>query len=212
MRLFLVRHGETNWNRSEVFRGRVDVELNERGIDQARRTGTALKDIELAAVYTSPLSRACQTARSIALPHGLEVEIVEELTDIDFGSWQGLSHQEVIAKYPDMYRLWKTAPHQVCFEGGETLGDVLERSVAVINRIIECHRDHNVAVVSHRVVTKVLLCHYIGLSAAHFWRIKQDTCAINVVDFDQEGNIVTCHLNDISHLAPMYKKLNSLDF
>jgi broad specificity phosphatase PhoE len=95
MRLLLVRHGETAWNKDEVFRGRFDVELNGRGLEQARLTAGALSALELAAVYSSPLSRAYETARQIAGPHRLSVAIEPALTDIDYGTWQGMSHQQV---------------------------------------------------------------------------------------------------------------------
>lgn len=211
MRLFLVRHGETNMNKNEVFRGRIDVELNERGIDQARKTGYALSKLNLSAVYSSPLVRALETARMIAEPHGLKVEVEEDLTDLNFGTWQGLSLKEVEEMYPDLYRLWKEFPEKVHFDNGESLDEVRQRALGVINRLAGLHKGQNVVAVSHRVVTKVLMCAFLGLDNSKFWMIKQDTCAINVVEF-RDGDITVCHLNDTGHIYPFYEGMERVDF
>ncbi|MGB9791544.1 MAG: histidine phosphatase family protein [Thermacetogeniaceae bacterium] len=211
MRLFLVRHGETKWNREEVFRGQIDVELNERGREQARLTAEALSGLKLAAVYASPLSRAMETARIIAEPHGLDVGILEGLNDLDYGNWQGLSHVEVRERYPDLYREWATRPHTVRFEGGESLDDVRERAVAALQEIAERHRGQNVVAVSHRVVNKVLLLAFLGLDNSHFWNIKQDTCAINVIEFHPNRYVIS-RINDTCHLHPIYEGMDTLDF
>lgn len=211
MRLFLVRHGETKWNREEVFRGKIDVELNERGREQARLTAQALAGLKLAAVYASPLSRAQETARIIAGPHGLPVGIMEGLIDLDYGNWQGLSHLEVRERYPDLYREWASRPHNVRFEGGESLDDVRRRALAALQEIAERHRGQNVVAVGHRVVNKVLLLAFLGLDNSHFWGIKQDTCAINVIEFHPDRYVI-CRINDTCHIHPLHEGMDALDF
>jgi broad specificity phosphatase PhoE len=203
MRLFLVRHGETAWNKEEIFRGRFDVELNGHGLEQARLTAGALSALELAAVYSSPLSRAYETASEIAGPHGLSVAIEPALTDIDYGIWQGMSRQQVKNQCPGDYGLWITAPHKVRFEEGESLDDVQVRALKAFEQISGRHRGQNVVVVSHRVVNKVLLCALLGLDNSHFWSLVQDTCAINVVDADDQHGYVIRHLNNTSHIQPL---------
>jgi len=209
MRLILVRHGETAWNKDEVFRGRFDVELNERGLEQARLTARALGALELAAVYSSPLSRAYETARQIAGRHELPVAVEPALTDIDYGILQGLSHQQVMSQYPEFYRLWVTAPHKVRFEEGENLDEVRTRALKAFERISGRHRGQNVVVVSHRAVNKVLLCALLGLDNSHFWSLRQDTCAINVVEADDQQGYIIRHLNDTSHIQPLAELLSA---
>ncbi|AFV12806.1 phosphoglycerate mutase [Thermacetogenium phaeum DSM 12270] len=211
MRLFLVRHGETKWNREEVFRGRIDVELSERGIEQARLTARALAGVQLAAVYAGPLSRARETARIIAGPHGLPVVIVEGLNDLDYGSWQGLSHQEVRECYPDVYWQWVSRPHAVRFEGGESLDDARRRAVAALEEIAARHRGQNVVAVSHRVINKILLLAFLGLDNSHFWEIKQDTCAVNIIEFHPDRYVI-CRLNDTCHINPLHQGMDAPDF
>ncbi len=212
MRLFLVRHGETSWNRAEIFRGRIDVKLNEHGVEQARRTAAILSALNLAAVYSSPLSRALETARYIAEPHGLPVIVEDGLTDLDYGKWQGLTHEEVKEQYVDLYRLWNTAPHKVRFEEGESLEDVRRRALEALDRIAARHNGQNVVAVSHRVVTKVVLCALLGLDTSHFWHIRQDPCAVNVLEYSDRHGFVICRLNDTCHIKPFYKGMETIDF
>lgn len=200
--VLLVRHGETQYNREEVFRGRLDVPLNERGREQARATGRALAGAPIAAVWASPLSRAVQTAEAIAAPHGLPVRLHDGLIDLDFGAWQGLPHDEVRRRHPDLYRRWVEAPGTVAFPGGETLAGAAARAVAALNAIAAAGA---VAVVSHRVVCKLLVAAALGLGGEGFWKIRQDTACINVLDWTPAGDGgfhagVRC-LNDTCHLG-----------
>jgi len=101
--IILARHGETEWNVAEVFRGRIDIELNETGMKQAELLAEYLSNVEIDAIYSSPLKRALKTAKVIASYHKLNVEIVPGLIDFDYGKWQGLTHQEVKDKYKELY-------------------------------------------------------------------------------------------------------------
>lgn len=212
MRLFLIRHGETVWNKEEVFRGRADVPLNGHGREQAERAGQALAGLELAAVYSSPLSRAVETARAVAAPHGLQVEILEGLNDLDYGNWEGLSLKEVEERYPADYRTWAEAPHTVTFEGGESLEMARHRAVAAVEQIKARHTGCSVAVVTHRVICKLLLLHFMGVDSSRFWLVKQDTCAINLVEFPPGHGPVLCKVNDTCHLRPLTGGLEIRDF
>ena len=119
--LFLVRHGRTDWNKEGVFRGHKDVPLDEVGRKEALLVGERLKGEGIKGVYSSPLSRAKETAEAIAQFHNAEVEVVEELIDLHFGEWEGMSLKEVQEQYPDFYQLWQKVPHRVMFPGGEGL-------------------------------------------------------------------------------------------
>jgi broad specificity phosphatase PhoE len=203
MRLLLIRHGETLWNREEIFRGQIEVPLNETGFSQARHIARLLQEVPLDAVYSSPLGRALETARIIAEPHGLSVISEPGLIDLDYGSWQGLSHQQVRERFPDLYQVWLTAPHKVRFPNGESLDDVSSRSLDTVKRLAAVHRDHNVVAVTHRVVIKLLICAILGLGSSGFWAIRQDTCAINVIEHDEQHGFMIYRLNDTCHLRPL---------
>jgi len=199
--IILVRHGETEWNVGEIFRGRIDVELNETGIEQAEFLAEYLRDIRIEAVYSSPLKRALKTAETIADCHQLEVEIAPSLIDLNFGKWQGLPHQEVKDKYKELYEEWVNTPDRVKIPAGESLNDVRERAIGVIDEVLVKHRG-TVVLVSHRVVNKVLICALLGLDNSHFWNIRQDTCGITTFTCEDKRFILTEH-NNTSYLKPL---------
>jgi broad specificity phosphatase PhoE len=193
-----VRHGETAWNREKIFRGRMDVALDELGIRQAEALARYLSEQNLQAIYSSPLKRAFETANRIARYQQVPVQAVEGLIDIDYGEWQSLSEQEVKRRYPALYEEWCNNPHRVTIPGGENLEDVKERAVRVVNEAVSKHQG-NVVLVSHRVVNKVLICFLLGLDNSHFWNIRQDVCGVTIFEHRHGRFILTRH-NDTSHL------------
>ena len=201
--IILVRHGETEWNVKEVFRGRIDIELNETGVKQAELLAEYLSEVEIDAIYSSPLKRALKTAEMMASHHNLDVEIAPGLIDFNYGEWQGLPHQEVRNKYKELYGEWTKNPHRVRMPAGESLNDVRKRVMGVVDDAIARY-EGTVVLVSHRVVNKVLICVLLGLDNSHFWNIKQDTGGITTFTYEDERFILTKH-NDTSHLKPLHK-------
>ena len=201
-RIVLVRHGQTSLNRGDRIRGRLDPPLDEEGLRQARLTaGYVASRWPVAAVYTSPLRRAAQTAEAIAQAQLLEAETFGGLLDLDFGTWHGLSFDEAHERYPSLHQAWREAPHTVVFPEGESLADVHTRALLGIHEIASTHRGHTVAMVGHAVVNRVILCTVLGISNALLWRFGQDTCAVNVFTVVQHGEMTLDLMNDSSHLA-----------
>lgn len=198
-RLILVRHGETEWNVSEVFRGRYDVALSDIGVRQAELVGQRLASWTIEAVYSSPLKRALDTARCVARYHGLDVRVADGLLDFNYGLWEGLSHLEVKERYGELYQRWLTEPHRVEMPGGETLDQVAERARGVVDRVVSEHSG-TVALVSHRVVNKVLICSMLGLDNSRFWDIRQDLAGITAFEYEDGRFVLTLH-NDTCHLG-----------
>lgn len=201
MELILARHGETAWNVEQVFRGTIDVELNETGVQQARLLAEYLKDRPVTAVYSSPLQRAVKTAEEIANQFQQEVKIVRGLIDIDFGAWNGLPVREVEEKYPDLYKEWTETPEKVEFPYGESLEAVAYRAKELIDSIVYMNSGTVVAV-SHRVVLKVIICALLGLDNSHFWDIRLDTCGITVFSYEN-GKYTLIEHNNTSFLKPL---------
>jgi len=200
-RLILIRHGQTVWHSDGVERaeGRAEVDLDEVGVRQARATAARLSAWEISAIYSSPLKRAFTTASILAARRGLTAQPEPSLIDIDYGRWQGMTHPEAKADDPKIYDTWLKRPHQVTFPGGEGLADVRKRAVSAVETLTSRHGNQTVVLVSHKVVIKVLLCHFLGLADTHFWRFQQGFCAVNVVEVD--GGSATVHLiNDACHL------------
>jgi alpha-ribazole phosphatase len=209
--VYLVRHGQTAWNAELIFRGRRDIELNERGEREASAIAGALRDKNLDAIYTSPLTRAVETARPLAALLHCEITPVQDLTDINYGAWEGVPYHEIKTRYPDILATWEKEPEMVRFPHGETLDEVKERSYGVLRELAEKHANESILIVSHRVVNKVLLCAVLALSTAHFWNIKQDTGCINVLDYSNH-QFVLCLLNDTCHLRGIADGAEQLDF
>ena len=208
--VILIRHGETDWNREQIFRGRIDVALNKVGLAQAGAVKESLKDVKINGIFSSPLSRAFQTARVLGESMGLDVEIEKGLIDIDFGQWQGLSHEQVKEKHKGLYETWLVEPHKAVFPDGESLEDVCKRSILALEKVIKKHPGETLAIVSHRVLNKVILCAILGLKLSRFWYIRQDTCAINRFEY-KDGNYYLTLLNDTCHLKEV-KGASVLDF
>ena len=201
--IIIARHGQTEWNVGEVFRGRIDVELDETGTKQAELLAEYLSKRKIDAIYSSPLKRALKTAKVIAGYHKLEVETAPGLIDFNFGEWQGLTHQEVKEKYGELYTEWINNPQQVRMPAGESLKDVRQRATAVVDKAIARY-EGTVVLVAHRVVNKVLICTLLGLDDSHFWNIRQDTCAITTFAYENGRFTLTEH-NNTSYLRPIQK-------
>jgi broad specificity phosphatase PhoE len=196
--LLLIRHGETDWNRESVFRGQTDVALNGKGLKQASLLARYLRNAPLAAVYSSPLKRASETAEMVANYHGIQVEKAAQLTDMNYGVWQGLPQHTAMEKYRELYDQWLRNPHLVKIPQGETLQDVRERAYGLTLEVTENYGGA-VAMVSHRVVNKVLICALLGLDDSHFWNVQLDTCGITMFDYRNGMFVLTKH-NDTSFL------------
>ena len=197
-KILLIRHGDTDWNVEEIFRGRADIELNETGIKQAELLAKHLADEKIVAIYSSPLKRALRTAEIIAGSRNVDVAPAPELIDFDYGEWQGLSHDAVKHKYKTLYEEWLKKPHLAKMPKGESLDDVRKRAISLVDRLIAEH-EGTIALVSHRVIHKVIICALLGLDNSHFWNIKVDTCGITEFIYQDERFILEKH-NDTSFL------------
>ena len=198
-RIYLIRHGQTAWNKQQIFRGRKDLPLSDHGHAQARAVGERLAQEGITAVFASPMTRAVQTVTPLAETLGMEIERVEGLIDADFGAWQGKTVPDVKEQYPDLYALWERSPHRVAFPGGETTNDVAARATSALRDLAENAGDRTIAVVAHRFVNKVILCSLLGILETGFYRIKQDTACINTLLLDGDRLVIES-LNYTDHL------------
>lgn len=203
-KVYVVRHGQTAWNLEEVFRGRMDIPLDETGKKEVHLAGEAIKDETLHAIYSSPLSRSMETAENIAKFQNVEVTPLDAIIDISYGEWEGVGLVEVQKKYPDLYALWLKAPHKVTFPNGESLEAVRVRTMGAIEDLLEKHTNENIALVAHRVPNKVICCSLIGIDMSNFWRIQQDTASTNLFKY-KDGQWTISYLNDTSYLKVLGK-------
>jgi broad specificity phosphatase PhoE len=196
----LVRHGQTEWNRVERFRGHADVPLDEIGLAQAEATGRRIAQAwKPSAVYSSPLSRAVKTAEAIAGHFSLPVQTHPDLIDIDYGKWQGMAPDEVRERWPAALHAWYNVPAEAFIPGGETLADLRARAMRTIIELGTKYYGKTIVVVGHTVINRIILLGVLGLTNERFWHIKQDTGAINVFEVENHDYVLVS-LNDTCHL------------
>ena len=199
-KIILVRHGHVEGISPERFRGRTDLMLTAQGRGQAEATARRIHaSWTPAAVYTSPLSRGRATAEAIANLPGLSPVTLDGLIDIDYGQWQGLTPDEARSRWPEPVATWYRAPDWAAIPGGETLQQVLARTVAALRDVVGRHPDDTVVLVGHDSVNRVILLHILGLPLSRYWRLGQDPCAVNDIDFS--GDVFTVRsVNETYHL------------
>lgn len=198
MRIVLVRHGETEYNRADVFRGRVDLPLNDRGTAQAGAAADYLAGEDFEAFYSSPMLRAMQTAGAIAAPHGGEVRPLECFIDVDYGEWSGRSVDEIRDAWPREFAAWTEDPERAVFPGGEAVREVRERLDEGLERLSREH-EGTVLLVGHKLINRIMVCIVLGLPTSGIWRVEQSNAAINLISRGKRGWVLE-RLNDSSHL------------
>jgi probable phosphoglycerate mutase len=200
-RILLVRHGETDWNRTRRFQGRMDIPLNQQGRWQAQTLASALRDEPLTAIYSSPLERAKETASLIKAFHPLTPLYEEEgLIEMDLGEFDGIEAGEWRSQYPDLLEAWRSAPASLRMPGGEGLQEVQVRAINTMERITSLHSPGSLLVLgSHNFVIRSILCFVLGASLDRFRDYQQDPAALNVL-CRKEGQWVAEVVNDVSHL------------
>lgn len=202
MRLFLVRHGETLWNREGRIMGQSDIGLTEKGRKQAQRLGEALKDEGIDAIYSSSLTRTRQTADEIARFHGLEVVADDGLMEINAGEMDGLTYEELVAKHGEFLKKWATKGASLRVPGGESIGDLQERAWATVSRLADVHASQTIVLVSHSLAIQTIMCQALDISLSNMRRLRMDLASISILDFGREGASLllyndTCHLEGV---------------
>ena len=201
MKFFLVRHGETEWNKLGKFQGQVDIPLNERGRAQARDTALEARAGEATAVCTSPLSRTFQFAEEISLQVGLQVNADHRLKELDLGKLDGITGQEMRSQWGSMYQAWRENPGDVPMPGGESLTQVQRRAWEAIQEMEESHGDSDVlVVVSHNFTIKTIVAQLLAVPWSHFHSMSLSLSSVTVMESGPRGRRLLTY-NSTGHLA-----------
>jgi len=199
VRLILIRHGLTLWNHELRYQGHTDTKLSSDGIRQALALRERIRDEKLTAIFSSDLARAVETAKIIAAPHRLEVQINPLLREINFGVWEGLTYQDIERDYPEQLKIWRDAPHLLTVERAETFAELKERALKGLQEILSAYPTGNIAVVTHGGTIAAMLCGLLNEPLSNMWKYRQKNAAINIVVI--KGKEVALELmNDTSHL------------
>jgi len=199
LRVFVIRHGESTWVRERRFAGSRDVPLTDTGRRQCAAVARALAATGVAAVYASPLERARASAEVIAEPHRLPVRIVPAFAEMAFGAWEGLTRDEIRARFPEEWEQWRSAPHLCAPLGGETVSKVAERVGAGLTELQQAHADQTIVLVSHSIVMRVMVLAALGLGLDRLWTV--DAAPAGITEIEYEPDWATVHrMNTVSHL------------
>lgn len=201
MLLYLLRHGETDWNIEQRCQGFSDTPLNAKGRSQAEASARYLSNVKVEAIYSSSLSRASETARIIAKYHDASVQTTDALRELNQGEFEGLLITELLEKHGEFLQKWFREPADLTLPGGESLREMQTRAWAELEEIVDRHPEGNVVVVAHNLCNLSLLCRAMRLELEHFRRIKQDEAAINIIEFGGRWpHPLVLRLNDTCHL------------
>ncbi|MHB8106210.1 MAG: histidine phosphatase family protein [Candidatus Cryosericum sp.] len=201
--LVIVRHGHTALNRdgpNESFRGTMDIPLDERGLHEAQITADAVAARwKPSALYSSTVPRAMVTAQIIAKPLGLPVMPEPGLLDMNYGAWTGLTIEEARPRWPKLIDTLLNSPGRLRAPGGDSMQGIRKRAVHAVKRIAMDHDGETVVLVTHTLVIRLILLGIMGLPTNDFFRIRQDTCAINVLQ-RENGVFYLAVVNDSCHM------------
>jgi phosphoserine phosphatase len=207
IRLLLVRHGETQWNKEGRFQGQIDVPLNDNGRVQGAQAGEFLKDVPIDDAITSSMLRPKETAELILKHHPqVTLQTTDTLWEISHGLWEGKFESEIEAGYPGLLEQWQTQPETVQMPEGENLDDVWQRAVAAWGAIVaQAKPGTTTLVVAHDAINKAILCYLAGLTTQSFWSFKQGNGAVSVIDYNYGGDAapmiraanITVHLGGV---------------
>ncbi len=201
MKLLLVRHGDTKLDSAHRFWGQTNVELSPEGIKQAKQLRERLADEKIDAVYVSSLKRALKTAEIILSRHDkLEIVSCAELSEIDFGLVEGMTHDEIKQKQPGLAEElfnWHTRPK---FPGGESLDEFNERVCKFLSRLEKHKPEETILIVAHSGTLRVLTCNLLGLELEHWRQVRIALASLSILETFPQGTALTL-LNDVSHLA-----------
>ena len=197
MNLLLIRHAQNDWVGKKLAGWTPGVHLNEEGCAQAEALARRLAGVPLAAIYSSPLERALETAAPLAEARGLRVQVREQLGETRFGTWTGRSLKEL--KEEDLWPVIQVYPGGARFPGGESMREVQARIVADLDAIRDTHPDQTVAIFSHSDPIKMATAHYLGLPLDLFQRLAVSPASVTAFSFTRFGP----RLVVMNHVEPL---------
>jgi len=199
-RVFLIRHGETLWNQEQRCQGFTDVELSEKGLEQAQKLARYLaKNIYLSAVFSSDLRRAKQTAEIIAQKQLLTVQVDPRLRELNQGELEGKNLMSMLENYPALLEKWMNSPKEVVMPGGESLVQLQARAWDAFTDIVERNQGANLVIVAHNLCNVTILSKLLELDLNLFRRIKQYSAALNEIEIGPHGPVIL-RMNDTHFL------------
>ena len=194
-KIYLIRHGETDSNKSHKFQGSMDLPLNARGLLQARNLSRRMQDVSLDAIYSSSMLRASMTAAQLAMSKNMPYHTVDLLREVSFGDWENMEFSEITKRWPEEMENFLTSPGKWQPPNGESFAKVYERCVKAFDYIFnkEGH-EKNIAIISHGGIIRVQLCMVLGMDLNNLWRISVHNTSVSTIS-DWEGKLMVENIN-----------------
>ena len=200
--LYLVRHCEATGNVLKQYQGSIDSDITENGAKQLKALSKRFENINIDKFYSSPLKRARLTAHTVADAKGMEIQIVQDLTEIAGGIIEGMTFAEIYKKYPQVEIDWNDYPHRYKSPGGESMRAVYDRAVKAINKIIAENKDKTVFVASHGGVIRTLMCYFLKVDFENLNSVGwSKNTGVNIIRIDDDGSIEVVSQNSLEHLS-----------
>lgn len=200
VKLILVRHGETAWNKQGRFQGQSDVPLSEAGIKQAEQLAKFFPLEHLNAIYASDLKRAHLTALKVAERFSLPVHTEKAFREMNFGVWEGLTYEEIASRWQDAVENFFQRPDLLEVPQGESFAELQARAVKRVQEIVAAHEgaSAHVAIFAHGAVIRALLAYFLHMPLRYLWSIRQYNTAVNIVRID-DGHPTIELVNSTAH-------------
>ncbi|MBE5937296.1 MAG: histidine phosphatase family protein [Lachnospiraceae bacterium] len=191
MRMYLMRHGETEWNRLLKLQGRSDIPLNDNGIAMAKNAAKGLLDVDFSVIYSSPLTRALQTAEIIRGAGNIDIIKDDRIIEIGFGENEGRKYDKTKPEeYPDLIKFFTEPDIYVPANGGETIENLKERTANFVKYIAKTYgaTDDNILVTTHGATIRGIMSYIKGTSLRDFWRGGvQSNCGVTIIEITDES-------------------------
>lgn len=206
--IYIVRHGQTEWNLLGKTQGHGNSDLTPKGIEQAELLADSMTKYPIDYIYSSDLGRAYQTAEIIGNKLNIEVERTEALREMNFGTWEGRIIKDIIEEDPELYKMWRNEPHLAKIPQGETLSQIKERTDAFIKEINEKYDGKHIVLVTHSLCARIMLLSFLDSDVKNIYRINQANTALNIIELRDYGPVVM-KMNDTTHIINDKKIENS---
>ena len=199
-RILITRHGQTVTNREGRFCGHFETQLTPLGVRQAQALGQRLGGVQVDAVYTSDLGRAVETAAIILQGRRITPSIDPDLRELHYGQWEGRKGGEVAKAYPEQYKLMRAEDPGWRPPGGETIGEVRQRTFAALRRVAKAHQHQTVLIVTHGTAINCMISEALGVAPSHTFRFHVANCGLSEITMRRATPILSL-LNDTAHLV-----------
>jgi alpha-ribazole phosphatase len=192
MKIYLVRHGQTEYNIKGVYYGFTDAELTEKGRSQAVRTGELLKDCQIDLCISSPLKRASETARLALEGRKVRINLEERFKEQNFGEWEGLSYKEIWEKYPQQAKQWGDDWMGTVLPGGESFLEFYHRVSEGIKEILSLNKEENILIVGHNGSLRVIACELLKFKKEQFWYFNFEQACYSMIEYEDDYPVIRC--------------------